>query len=87
MTRIVKAARWPAMALYAVATFLYAFSGLLVPWPGLSVLWIGWGVITYGVVVAWRRRRDGLVVASPLVAYGFWALVVLIGEAIFGWTA
>ena len=87
MARILEIARWPALALYAVATFLYAFAGLLVPWPGVATLWVGWGLLTYGVTLAWRRDRDGLVVASPLVAYAFWAFVVLIGDAVFGWTA
>lgn len=74
------------VVLYLIAGFIYLVSGLAVPIPWLIVLWLVWlgGLVI--LVRVWRRRR----VWTPAVAVAalaFWAIYLLVGSALFNWTA
>jgi hypothetical protein len=64
---------------------LYFFSGLLAPWWAVAILWIVWAVLLRALILG--RHQTSTVIAVPFVAYGFWALVILLGDWLLGWTA
>ena len=76
-----------AIGLYVVlGVFPYLASGLLAPPVGVAFLMAAWlgGLVT----AIWAaRRRSLLTLAMPLIAIAFWAVVVTLGEQLFGWTA
>ena len=82
---------WPTIArvlgfalMFPVA-FLYISSGLVVPGPYLFFLWALWGAL---LVIAIVKRHDWrIVLATPVVAFILWFVIVFAGGELLGWTA
>lgn len=83
-----KASPWPFVAMIgmAAAFFLYAASGLLAPWYAVVVLLLVW-LALFVVACRWFTRRPRLSVVLPVVAVAVWFSVLVLGEALLGWTA
>lgn len=58
---------------------------MVAPPLGVGLLWVGWAVLAVVSPRLWRTRWG--MVALPLASVGFWVAVLLVGEAVFGWTA
>jgi len=71
--------------LHAPVGILYLGSGLIVPLPWTLLLWALWVALAAYAVAS--RRRPGVVLAVPVVAFALWAGIVTAGSALFGWTA
>lgn len=77
---------WVGIVLYLVLGFLYLTSGLVVPLPGLVVLWLVWLAGWLVVVRLFRTRRVWTPIV-PLAGAVFWWVYLILGEALFDWTA
>jgi hypothetical protein len=66
--------------------FLYAVSGLLAPWYGVVLLMLIW-LVLFVVACRWWTPHPRRTLLVPLVALVVWFAVLLLGEALFGWTA
>jgi len=74
------------MALHGVLLVLILVSGLVAPFwavAGLFAVWLA--LLLYGLMT-WRRRR-WMTIATPLVGFGCWLLVIFVGGEFLGWTA
>ncbi|TQJ49186.1 DUF4175 domain-containing protein [Phycicoccus sp. SLBN-51] len=77
---------WVGLAAMVAVLPFYAASGLVAPgWAVVALLvcwalfvWVGW---------RWRRTRPYWVPALPFVAFGWWWVVLSVGDAWLGWTA
>ena len=80
------AARWLGLLLFVGVGFLYMASGLLAPvWASTMLIGV-WLMMLVGVIRIWKTR-PWLVLASPIVAYLVWFLVMLSGDFLLGWSA
>ena len=70
----------------ATGVFPYLASGLVAPMWGIIVLWVGW-LAGLWLTIALFRRRSGWALAMPVVAIGYWWLIITLGERLFDWTA
>ena len=70
----------------ATGVFPYLASGLVAPMWGIIVLWVGW-LLGLWLTTALFRRRSGWALAMPVVAIGYWWLIITLGERLFDWTA
>jgi hypothetical protein len=66
--------------------FLYAVSGLLAPWYGVVLLMLIW-LVLFVVACRWWTPHPRRTLLVPLVALVVWFAVLMLGEALFGWTA
>lgn len=66
--------------------FPYLASGLVAPLWGIAVLYAGW-LIGLWLTIVLFRRGSAWTLAMPVVALGFWFLVLALGERFFDWTA
>jgi hypothetical protein len=80
------AARWLGLLLFIGVGFLYMASGLVAPVWASTILIGLWLVMLVGVIRIWKTK-PWLVLASPIVAFLIWVLVLLAGEFFLGWTA
>ena len=80
------AARWLGLLLFIGVGFLYMASGLIAPLWASTILIGLWLLMLVGVIRSWRTK-PWLVLASPIVAYLIWFLVILAGDVFLGWTA
>ena len=71
---------------HLVVGFLYLAGGLVVPGPVLIPLWLLWLALAV-VLVRLTRRRSWWTPAVPVAAAAVFALVVVVGEQVLGWTA
>lgn len=70
----------------ATGVFPYLASGLVAPLWGIVVLWIGWLVGLWLAIIMFRRRSPWTL-AMPVLAIGYWWLIITLGERFFDWTA
>jgi hypothetical protein len=86
---------WPASRIVALVgiilylatgVFPYLASGLVAPLWGIAALYVGW-LVGLWVTIRLFRARSAWTLAMPLVALGFWWLVITLGESFFDWTA
>lgn len=66
--------------------FPYLASGLVAPLWGIAVLYAGW-LIGLWLTIVLFRHGSAWTLAMPVVALGFWFLVLALGERFFDWTA
>ena len=85
--------RWPVLLVAALAGlamlpigYLYLVSGLAVPGYALIPLWIWWLVQAW-YLVRLAARGSWWTPAVPVVAFGSWWLVLMIGGNLLDWTA
>lgn len=78
--------RWVGLALFLATGFLYAVSGLVAPLWGLAVLWVIWAALAV-LFIRWWRGNPWKVLAIPFMAASAWAIVLYLGDTLFGWTA
>ena len=80
------AARWIGLLLFVGVGFLYMASGLVAPiWASTMLIGV-WLVMLVMVIRIWKTR-PWLVLASPIVAYLIWFLVIWAGDTFLDWTA
>jgi hypothetical protein len=72
--------------LHLVVGYFYLASGLLAPLAALIPLWIWWLLLGWELVRL-TRRNSWWTPAVPLVAIATWAIVLTLGEQLWGWTA
>ena len=70
----------------AMGVFPYLATVLFAPLTGVAFLLAAWALGLVGMLLL-ARRRSWWVLAGPLLAAAFWALVATIGERAFGWMA
>jgi hypothetical protein len=70
----------------ATGVFPYLASGLVAPLWGIAVLWVGWLVGLWLTIIMFRRRSPWTL-AMPVLAIGYWWLIITLGERFFDWTA
>jgi hypothetical protein len=82
------ASPWPFVAMIGMAGcfFLYAASGLLAPWYGVVLLLLVW-VVLFVVATRWWTPHPKRTLLLPPVALVIWFAVLILGEAVFDWTA
>jgi len=71
---------------HLVVGYFYLAGGLVVPGYALIPLWVLWLVLAV-VLVRLALRRSWWTPAVPVAAAGVLALVLVIGEQVFGWQA
>ena len=83
-----RASPWPFVAMMGMAGtfFLYAVSGLLAPWYGVVGLMLVW-VALFVVATRWWTPHPKRTLLLPVVAVVIWFGVLILGEALFDWTA
>jgi len=83
-----RASPWPFVAMMGMAGtfFLYAVSGLLAPWYGVVLLLLVW-VVLFVVACRWWTPHPKLMLVLPGIAVVIWFAVLVLGEALFDWTA
>ena len=83
-----RASPWPFIAMMGMAGtfFLYAVSGLLAPWYGVVLLLLVW-VVLFVVACRWWTPHPRLMLVLPAIAVVIWFGVLILGEALFDWTA
>ena len=83
-----RASPWPFVAMMGMAGtfFLYAASGLLAPWYGVVLLLLVW-VVLFVVACRWWTPHPQLMLVLPGIAVVIWFAVLVLGEALFDWTA
>jgi hypothetical protein len=75
-----------AGAVHLVVGYFYLVSGLVVPGYALVPLWIWWGLLTW-VLVRLALRGSWWTPLVPVVAFGTWWLVLVLGQNVLGWQA
>ena len=83
-----RASPWPFVAMMGMAGtfFLYAVSGLLAPWYGVVLLLLVW-VVLFVIACRWWTPHPKLMLMLPAIAVEIWFAVLVLGEALFDWTA
>ena len=83
-----KATPWPFVAMMGMAGtfFLYAVSGLWAPWYAVVLLLAIW-VVLFVVATRWWTPHPMRTLWVPLIAVAIWFAVLILGEALFDWTA
>lgn len=77
---------WVVLAAMVAVLPFYLASGLVAPLWAVVGLLLCWAALAY-LVVRWRRSHPFGVLVLPVVAIGWWFLVISAGEAWLGWTA
>lgn len=77
---------WVVLAVMVAVLPFYLASGLVAPLWAVVALVLCWTGLVY-LVVRWRRSHPYRVLVVPVVAMGWWFLVISAGEAWLGWTA
>ena len=75
------------LAFLATGVLMYLPAGLVAPAYGVVVLWAAWLLLAVGAVMLLRARRPGRLVLVAIASALVWFAVVLIGDAVLGWTA
>jgi hypothetical protein len=76
-----------AIALHVIgAGFIGLGAGLVAPPVGVLVGWVIWAAILF-VGLRLRRPRPWLALITPFAGVGAWYSLLLLGGAVFGWTA
>lgn len=77
--------RWGGLGAFCLVSVLYLGAPLVAPPIGVGLLWTVWAGLALGVRRLWRTRWG--MPLLPVLAFGVWAFVLVVGEAAFGWTA
>ncbi len=83
-----KASPWPFIAMMGMAGtfFLYGASGLWAPWYAVVLLLTIW-VVLFFIATRWWTPHPKRTMWLPLIAVAIWFAVLILGEALFDWTA
>jgi hypothetical protein len=74
------------LLLHLVVGYFYLVAGLAVPLGGVIVLWLIW--VALMVVGVWLLvTRPLLTLLVPVVALALYFAAIMLGGALFGWTA
>lgn len=74
------------MVLYVIVGWLYLGSGLVMPSPWFYLMWVVW-LAGLWVIARVFKRSPAWTLAVPAGAAAFWFLVLMLGDALLGWTA
>ena len=81
-----RVAGWAGIVLHGAAALPYAVSGLVAPPWGVAVLWVLW-LLLLGVALRLRVRTPWWTLVVGPGAVVVLIVVVMLGDAVLGWTA